>query len=211
MIINKDSLKLYAITDRRWLNNMSLAQAVEQAISGGATFIQLREKNISQEELLRLALQVKAVTDRCNVPFVINDNVYLAKEIDADGVHLGAEDTSVLEARSILGENKIIGGTARTLERALQAAEEGADYLGIGAVFSTATKSGTTPMTRELAKKINSSIAIPTVAIGGINRDNVHMLSDYGISGAAVVSSVFNSSNIFESTKRLREEIDKIL
>ncbi len=210
MIINTNQLKLYAITDCQWLNNMSLAQAVEQAIIGGATFIQLREKNIYDEELLRLALDVKGVTDKYNIPFVINDNVYLAKEINADGVHVGADDTSVAEARKILGENKIVGGTARTLERALIAAEEGADYLGIGAVFNTSTKSGTTHMTKELAQSINNRINIPTVAIGGINTNNVHMLADYGISGVAVISSVFNSKNIAESTRILRNEIEKL-
>lgn len=210
MIISPNKLRLYAITDRQWLYNMSLAKAVEQAITGGATFVQLREKNISDEELLRLALDVKSVTDKYNIPFVINDNVYLAKEVNADGVHVGADDISVYEARKILGENKIVGGTARTLERAVIAAEQGADYLGIGAVFNTTTKSGTTHMTRELAQSINNNINIPTVAIGGINTDNVHKLAGYGISGVAVVSSVFNSKDITESTRRLKNEIEKI-
>lgn len=211
MKIDPRQLTLYAITDRQWLENMTLAQAVEQAIIGGATFVQLREKNIDDEQHLRLALEVKEVTDRYNIPFVINDNVYLAKEINADGVHVGADDTSVSEARKILGENKIVGGTARTLERALIAAEQGADYLGIGAVFNTTTKSGTTHMTKDLARSINSSVNIPTVAIGGINNDNIFMLKDYGISGVAVVSSIFGSKNIAESTRVLKRNIDSIL
>ncbi len=210
-MLNPKQLSLYAITDRRWLNNTSLAYAVEQAILGGATFIQLREKNISDEELLRLALDVKRVTDKYDIPFVINDNVYLAKEINADGVHVGADDTSVAEARRILGNNKIVGGTARTLERALRAEEQGADYLGIGAVFATSTKSGTTHMTRELASKINNSVSIPTVAIGGITLDNVGQLSGYGISGIAVVSSIFNSTSITEATKKLKYKVDELL
>lgn len=211
MNINPKQLSLYAITDRQWLKDMTLSQAVEQAILGGATFIQLREKNTDEEEMLRLALSVKTVTDKYNVPFVINDNVYLAKEIDADGVHVGADDMAVAMARKILGRDKIVGGTARTLERALIAAKEGADYLGIGAVFNTSTKSGTTHMTKELAQSINNSVNIPTVAIGGINIDNVKYLKDYGVSGVAVVSSVFNSDNIIKSTELLKNEIDRYI
>lgn len=210
MKINPKALTLYAITDRQWLNNMTLAKAVEQSIKGGATFIQLREKNISDEELLKLALEVKSVTDKYSIPFVINDNVYLAKEINADGVHVGADDMTVAQARRILGESKIIGGTARTLERALIAFNEGADYLGIGAVFNTATKSGTTHMTKTLAQSINNSVDIPTVAIGGINKDNITKLSGYGISGVAVVSSVFNSDNIEKSAAELKTLAEKI-
>ncbi|MGN1319114.1 MAG: thiamine phosphate synthase [Lachnospirales bacterium] len=211
MKFSSEKLKLYAITDRKWLNGMELEKAVELAILGGATFVQLREKNIDDNSLLNLALKVKAVTDKYDVPFVINDNVYLAKEIDADGVHVGADDMAVSEARRILGRDKIVGGTARTLERALIACKEGATYLGIGAVFDTSTKSGTTRMTKDLAIKINELVSIPTVAIGGINKENISRLSGYGISGVAVVSSVFNSDDITKSTMELKKEIDKYI
>lgn len=209
MKIDENSLRLYAVTDSRWLNNMTLAEAVEKAILGGVTFVQLREKEAGDEEILRLALEVKSVTDKYKIPFVINDNVYLAKEIDAHGVHVGAEDMGVAKAREILGENKIIGATARTLERAISAYNEGADYLGIGAVFSTETKSGTTHMTRELASEINRCVNIPTVAIGGINTENILELIGYGISGVAVVSGIFKG-DIYknaESLKKLSNEI----
>ncbi len=211
MKISSDILRLYAITDRQWLNNMTLPQAVEQAIIGGATFVQLREKNIDENEMIKLALDVKRVTDKYGVPFVINDNVYLAKEVDADGVHVGADDMSVAKARLILGDNKIVGGTARTLERALIAAEEGADYLGIGAVFNTSTKSGTTHMTKELANNINNAVSIPTIAIGGINVNNVLGLGGYGISGVAVVSGIFNNEDIVKGTRNLKLKVDEML
>lgn len=202
-------LKLYAVTDRQWLKGKPLPQAVEEAIKGGATLIQLREKNADYEEFKLIALEVKAVTDKYNIPLIINDNVKLCKEINADGVHVGADDMSVKKAREILGKNKIVGGTARTLERAIQAYNEGADYLGIGAVFNTTTKKGTTHMTKELANTINSSVAIPTVAIGGINIDNAHILSDYGVSGIAVVSAIFAQEDITSACQELRKITDK--
>lgn len=204
MKFTKESLRLYAVTDRQWLKNKSLAEAVEEAIKGGVTFVQLREKNTDYEDMKKIAIEVKAVTDRYNIPFVINDNVMLCKEIDADGVHVGADDMSVSEARKILGNDKIIGGTARTLERAIQAYNEGADYLGIGAVFTTTTKEGTTHMTKDLANKINSAVPIPTVAIGGINSENVSSLKGYGVSGIAVVSAIFAQENITDACIKLK-------
>lgn len=210
MKFTKESLKLYAVTDRQWLKNKSLAAAVEEAIKGGVTFVQLREKNTDYENMKKIALEVKAVTDKYNIPFVINDNVMLCKEIDADGVHVGADDMSVSEARKILGNSKIIGGTARTLERAIQAYNEGADYLGIGAVFTTTTKEGTTHMTKDLANKINSTIPIPTVAIGGINSENVSQLKGYGVNGIAIVSAIFAQENITDACIKLRNLSESI-
>ena len=208
MKFNKDMLKLYAITDRQWLKEKTLPRAVEEAIKGGATFIQLREKDTPYDQFKAIAIEVKKITDKYNIPFVINDNVELCKEIDADGVHVGADDMSVKKAREILGENKIVGGTARTLERAIKAYNEGADYLGIGAVFNTTTKSGTTRMTKELAQEINKTVNIPTVAIGGINKENASKLKDYGVSGIAVVSAVFAQDNITEACKELINTLD---
>ncbi|MDO4300696.1 MAG: thiamine phosphate synthase [Clostridia bacterium] len=210
MKFTKDSLILYAVTDRQWLKDKTLAQAAEEAIKGGATFIQLREKNASYEEFKKIALEVKAVTDKYNIPFVINDNVKLCMEINADGVHVGADDMSVKKARELLGRDKIVGGTARTLERAIIACNEGADYLGIGAVFNTSTKEGTTHMTKELANAINNKVNIPTVAIGGINRDNISALSGYGVSGAAVVSAIFAQEDITSACRELRYLADKL-
>lgn len=210
MKFTKESLRLYAVTDRQWLKNKSLPQAVEEAIKGGVTFVQLREKNTDYEDMKKIAIEVKAVTDKYNIPFVINDNVMLCKEIDADGVHVGADDMSVSEARKILGNDKIIGGTARTLERAIQAYNERADYLGIGAVFTTTTKEGTTHMTKDLANKINSAVPIPTVAIGGINSENVSHLKGYGVSGIAVVSAIFAQENITDACIKLKKLSESI-
>lgn len=211
MKFTKESLKLYAVTDRQWLEGKSLAQAVEEAIKGGVTFIQLREKNTEYNEFKKIAISVKEITDKYKIPFVINDNVQLCREIDADGVHVGADDMSVKNAREILGSDKIVGGTARTLERAIQAFNEGADYLGIGAVFDTSTKSGTTHMTKELAQSINNSVNIPTVAIGGINKNNIANLRGYGISGIAVVSAIFAQKDITNVCAELRNLADSIL
>ncbi len=183
----------------------------QKAIKGGVTFIQLREKNTEYNEFKKIAISVKEITDKYKIPFVINDNVQLCREIDADGVHVGADDMSVKNAREILGSDKIVGGTARTLERAIQAFNEGADYLGIGAVFDTSTKSGTTHMTKELAQSINNSVNIPTVAIGGINKNNIANLRDYGISGIAVVSAIFAQKDITNVCAELRNLTDSIL
>lgn len=211
MKFTKESLKLYAVTDRQWLSEKSLAQAVEEAIKGGVTFIQLREKNIDYNEFRKIAVSVKEVTDKYKIPFIINDNVELCREIDADGVHVGADDMSVRNAREILGPDKIVGGTARTLQRAMQAFNEGADYLGIGAVFDTSTKLGTTHMTKELAQSINNSIDIPTVAIGGINKNNIISLRGYGVSGIAVVSAIFAQKDITSACNELKTLANSIL
>ncbi len=203
MKLSSDNFPLYAITDRRWLKNMSLPEAVELAVEGGVGLIQLREKNLPYDELRALSLDVHKVTSSHNVPLIINDDVRLCADIDAEGVHMGAEDMSVAKAREILGNNKIIGATARTLERAVMACGEGADYLGIGAVFDTSTKSGTTRMTRELARSIADAVDIPTFAIGGIDSGNILSLSGYGISGVAVVSAVFAKDDIKGACREL--------
>jgi len=190
------SYKLYAITDRSWLaENESLAEAVEDAILGGATIIQLREKHLDYNELRELALSVQKVCQKYNVPFIINDNVELAAEIDADGVHVGQSDTSVEKARKILGPDKIVGATAKTVEQAKTAEAQGADYLGSGAVFGTTTKLDAKFMTMELLKEITASVNIPVVAIGGITAENVGKLRGSQIAGPAVVSGIFAKKN----------------
>ena len=211
LLVNRNQLLLYAVTDSRWLGNKTLAQAVEEAIKGGVTFVQIREKEASYDEFKKIALDVKKVTDKYNVPMIINDNVELAKDIDADGVHVGGDDMSVANARKILGDNKIIGATARTYERAVTAVSQGADYLGIGAMFDTSTKSGTNHMTKELSNKITSYANIPVVGIGGINSENIMSLEGYGIDGVAVVSAIFKSEDIEKSAKIMKEKASKIV
>lgn len=202
--MNTNIYKLYAITDRSYLrDNMSLAEAVEQAIKGGATVIQLREKHLTGDELKTLALSVQEVCRRYNVPFIINDNVALAKEIDADGVHIGQSDMEMKAARALLGPDKIIGVTAKTVEQAMAAEAAGANYLGSGAIFATATKSDAKPLSLEKFNEICNCVSIPVVAIGGINADNVDYLSGSSMSGIAVVGGIFDNDDITAATERL--------
>lgn len=210
-MIKREKLKLYAITDSSWLNGDTLAHQVELAIAGGATIVQLREKNKSKEELKDLALEIKSVCNRYKVPFIVNDDVELAKEIDADGVHVGQDDASVKSARQILGADKIVGATAKTIEQAQIAQEQGADYLGSGAVFGSTTKKDALPMTMELLNEICNSVQIPVVAIGGIDATNISQLKGTDIAGAAVVSGIFAQQNIEKAAEQLSRLLDEIV
>lgn len=203
MKIEKNAMQLYAITDRNWLNGNTLASQVEDALRGGATFLQLREKNASKKEIIKEALEIKEICKKYNVPFVIDDDVDIAKEIDADGVHIGQNDASYKYARDILGDNKIIGMTAHNLEEALTAQNSGADYVGVGAVFNTSTKLDTIPMSRETLMQITSNISIPVVAIGGINENNILELKGSGVDGVAVISAIFSKEDITEAANNL--------
>lgn len=207
----KKAMLLYAITDRTWLGNNSLYEQVEDAIKGGATFIQLREKNLSYEKFLEEAKKIKGITDKYGVPFVINDNVEIAKEIDADGVHVGQSDTEAKRAREILGKDKIIGISAGNLKEAIEAEKNGADYIGIGAMFHTDTKSDATSVTFEEAKEITSKVNIPVVAIGGINSENIISLKGTGVDGVAVISAIFSHENIYEATHKLRKLAEELI
>ena len=202
----RDSMKLYAVTPCGLKD--SLTPAVEAALRGGATFVQLREKSSDQHAFLKEALEVKALCKQFNVPFVINDNVEIARLADADGVHLGQDDMPVEQARQILGANKIIGVSAHTVEQALQAQRGGADYLGVGSVFPTSTKLDAEPMSKETVKAICSAVSIPVIAIGGITRDNLLQLSGCGLSGAAVVSALFFQPDIEQAAKDLLGRIE---
>ena len=202
---------LYAITDRSWLNGKTLSEEVEKAIIGGATFIQLREKNLNFGDFLNEAIEIRKICNKYKIPFVIDDNVEIAIKSGADGVHLGQNDMSIPQARRILGNNKIIGATARTAEQAIKAEQEGADYIGSGAVFATSTKSDTVPLSYENLCKICSSVSIPVVAIGGINIENVKSLKDSGISGVAVVSGIFKSDDVRKSAFNLKKTVLDIL
>ncbi len=195
MEINRKNLLLYAITDRTWLNGRSLLSQVEEVLNNGATFLQLREKNLSYNELVEEAVKIKEIAAKYNVPFVINDNIYAAKESGADGVHIGQDDASYIKAREVLGDGKIIGMTAHNLNEALAAQEAGADYIGTGAVFPTSTKQDTIPLSLENLKEITDNIQIPVVAIGGINHENILRLKGSGIDGAAVISAIFAQEN----------------
>lgn len=201
----RESLRLYAVTDRAWLNGGSLASAVEQAISGGATFVQLREKELTYGAFLEQTQAVKAVTDRYRVPYVVNDNIQVALACGADGVHIGQSDETAALARAQLGPNKILGISVQTVAQALAAEKAGADYLGVGAVFPTATKRDADYVPYALLKEICESVDIPVVAIGGIGARNVPELCGSGIAGVAVISALFAAPDIRAAAEELYE------
>ena len=202
MRLDKKDMVLYAVTDRHWLNGESLYSQVEKALKGGATFIQLREKNLGEEEFLAEAKEIARLCKSYHVPFVINDNVEIAKKVDADGVHVGQSDMEALDVRKTLGEDKIIGVTAKTVEQALKAQAHGADYLGVGAVFGTTSKADATKLDHKVLKEICETVDIPVVAIGGITGENVTELAGNGICGVAVISAVFGQPDIEQRESR---------
>lgn len=203
MKLYKENMALYAVTDRSWLKDEVISKKVEEAIKGGATFIQLREKQISKENFIKEAEAVKRITDKYKIPFVINDNVEVAIAVNADGVHIGQEDEDLVVVRNKLGPDKIIGVSAHNLKEALKAEENGADYLGVGAVFSTATKKNVINISYEEIENICSNIKIPVVAIGGISKENIIELKGRGLSGVAVVSAIFAEENIEAAAKKM--------
>lgn len=205
--MNKNDVNygVYLVTDRDVLNGRSLNEAVEESIKGGAGIVQLREKNISSLEFYNIAKSLKKITEKYNVPLIINDRLDIAMAVNADGVHLGQEDLPCNLAREILGKDKIIGVSAHNLEEALKAEEDGADYIGCGAVFSTSTKKNTVNVKIEEIKRIKSSIHINVVAIGGINAENIKKLEGTGIDGAAVVSGILGKKDIRKATEELSE------
>lgn len=210
MNCDKKDMRLYAVTDRTWLNGESLCSQVEKALIGGATFVQLREKNLDRDIFLDEARQLKTLCRKYGVPFVINDDVEIARLAGADGVHLGQGDMSAAEARNILGDNKIIGVSARTVEQALRAQKMGADYLGTGAVFPTGSKSDAEVCGVSSLKAVCDAVDIPVVAIGGINESNVLQLKGSGADGVAVISAIFAKSDIASAAKRLRALVEEM-
>lgn len=202
--MEKETLALYAITDSRLAKEQSFYEQIEDALKGGVTLLQLREKDMTEEELLKEALEVQKICKKYKVPLIINDNAELAKRIDADGVHVGQSDLDAAEARKLLGPEKIIGVTAKTVEQAKAAQKAGADYLGSGAVFGTTTKPDAKPMTIELLREIVEAVEIPVVAIGGIDISNAHKLAKTGIAGIAVVSGIFGKSDCCAAAGELK-------
>ena len=210
MKISPDKLRLYAVTDRTWLGKESLEEAVEAALRGGVTILQLREKQAPHEELVKTAMRLKPLCRRYGVPLIINDDVEAALEADANGVHVGQEDMAVAEARRILGPEKIIGASAHNREEALEAQRQGADYLGSGAVFGSSTKKDATTLSREELTAVCRAVSIPVAAIGGITEENCLELAGTGVSGIAVVSALFAAADKEEAAARLRALAEKI-
>ena len=203
MKLDKNSMLLYVVTDRTWLGENSLLMQVEQAIKAGATVIQLREKNLAFDEFLKLAAEVKKITDKYKVLFIINDNVDVAVAVKADGVHIGQSDEEIIIAREKLGFSKIIGLSVHSVEEAIKAEKSGADYIGVGAVFNTSTKHDANTITFETIKDICQTVNLPVVAIGGISKDNILKLSGSGINGVAVISAIFAQPDITKATSEI--------
>ena len=206
MAVRKDDLLLYAVTDRRWLHGKRLYDAAESALQGGVTFLQLREKSagtMPRASLLKEARELLALCRRYRVPFVIDDDVELAMAIGADGVHVGQSDMEAGTARRRIGKDKILGVSVQTVKEARIAAECGADYLGVGAVFPTNSKEDAEIVRYETLKEICSAAAVPVVAIGGINDENVMQLAGSGVAGIAVISAIFAKKDIRIAAQRL--------
>ncbi len=209
--MKKEDLLLYAVTDRRWANKQSLKEQIELSLKGGVTFLQLREKNLSEEEFLKEAREIKALAKEYKVPFIINDNVDVAMKVDADGVHVGQDDKDAKEVRKIIGKNKILGVSAQTIKQAIKAEKDGADYIGVGAVFPTGTKKDAENLSIEILKKICQSVTIPVVAIGGITKENILKLKGSKIAGVALVSAIFASKDIKQDCQKLKELSIKVV
>ncbi len=197
-------MRLYAVTDRSWLGNQTLAEQVEDALKGGVTCVQLREKELDEEAFLQEAVEIKALCKKYHVPLIINDNVEIAIKCGADGVHVGQKDMEVGKVRALVGKDMLIGTSARTVEQALAAEQAGADYLGVGAVFGTATKSDAKEISHEVLRDICKAVSIPVCAIGGICKGNIQGLKGTEIDGVAVVSGIFSAIDIEKECKELR-------
>ena len=201
-----DQLLLYAVTDRAWVGRQTLLEQIEDALQGGVTMVQLREKELPEDAFTAEAMEVKALCHRYGVPLLIDDNVDVALKSGADGVHVGIEDTPVAEIRARAGRDFIIGSTAKTVEQARAAQAAGADYLGVGAVFPSPTKKNAVRITVEQLRDICGSVTIPAVAIGGISLDNIRELRSGGMRGVAVISALFGADDIAGAARALKQE-----
>ena len=210
-MIKREQLLLYAVTDRRWAVRQTLYEQVEQALLGGVTCVQLREKQMEETDFLREATQIRSLCHAHGVPLLVNDNLDVALKSGADGVHLGQGDGSVSTARMRAGADFIIGVTAKTVEQARRAEAEGADYLGVGAVFGSPTKQNAIRITREQLRDICNAVAIPAVAIGGIGSDNMEALAGCGMAGVALVSAVFGARDIRAAASELKKLTRRVI
>ncbi len=211
MKFDKKDLLLYAVTDRSWLHGQSLYDQVREALEGGTTMLQLREKELDYGRFLEEGLEIQKLCRRFHVPFIINDNVTLAKEIGADGVHVGQSDMAAGDVRALLGPDKILGVSAQTVEQAVLAEKSGADYLGVGAVFPTGSKADAVEVSHNTLREICSAVSIPVVAIGGITRDNISQLAGSGICGIAVISAIFAQADIRAASADLKNRTHTVL
>lgn len=201
----KIDYSLYLVTDRKDKTEQEFLNIIEESIKGGVTVIQIREKIANTQEFYNIALKVKEITTKYNVPLIINDRIDIALAIDADGVHIGQDDMPIKIARKLIGPNKILGVSAHNLKEAKKAKEKSADYLGVGAIFTTSTKNNAEDVSIDTLKSITESVDIPTVAIGGINLENAHKLSNTKIAGFSVVSAIMDANNPKIASEKLKE------
>ena len=211
MKFHKKMLLLYAVTDQAWVGKQTLLEQIEDALKGGVTMVQLREKKLDEESFVEEAIQVRELCHKYNVPLIINDNVDVALKSGADGVHVGMEDAPVAEIRKRVSSDFIIGATCKTVEQAKIAEAAGADYMGVGAVFPSPTKTNAVRITNEQLREIIASVSIPAVAIGGISYDNVCEIKGSRVSGVAVVSAVFGAEDIEKATMLLKDRVKTVV
>lgn len=211
MKCDKKYMLLYAVTDRAWTETQSLHQQVESALKGGVTCVQLREKDMDDSDFLEEAKDIGALCRQYSVPFIINDNVEVAIACGADGVHVGQEDMAAGEVRRRVGDNLILGVSVHTVEEAREAVQNGADYLGLGAVFPTRTKADVDQMPDDMLQAICDAVDVPIVAIGGINRNNIGKLAGSGVDGVALVSAIFSASDIEGACRELRKLAERMV
>ena len=211
MKIDKRDLLLYAVTDRHWLNGRTLLEVVRESLDGGVTMLQLREKTLEEGAFLEEARALQALCRERHVPFIVNDNVDIARAMGADGVHVGQSDMEALDVRAKLGPDKIIGVSAHSVEEALLAEKHGADYLGVGAMFPTGSKADVQELPYETLKEICAAVSIPVVAIGGISQENVAKLEGSGICGVAVISAIYAAKNIKSAAEELKAAAEAML
>ena len=211
MRFDKKYAILYAVTDRAWIGKQNLYEQVESALKGGATCVQLREKNLDEELFLEEAIKIKSLCKKYGIPFLVNDNVDIAIKCEADGVHVGQEDTAVSKVRKLVGDKMIIGVSVQNINEALESIKNGADYLGVGAMFSTSTKLDANVIPFENLKSVCNAVNIPVVAIGGIGKNNIMKLAGSGAEGVALVSAIFGAKNIEEECRELRRLSEQMI
>jgi thiamine-phosphate pyrophosphorylase len=211
MDFNKNNLLLYAVTDRSFTGKQTLYEQIEDALMGGVTCVQLREKNLDEPSFIKEAIKIKDLCHRYNVPLIINDNLNVALESKADGVHVGQDDLNADEIRKIAGDDFIIGVTAKTVQQAKKAEIDGANYIGVGAVFPSPTKTNAIRVTNEQLNEICDSVSIPAVAIGGINQSNIEQLKGCKMNGVAVVSAIFSADDITSATQQLKNVVSNLI
>lgn len=204
MRLDKKVMTLYAVTDRAWTGRQTLYEQVEDALQGGVTCVQLREKELNEADFLKEAIALQALCKRYHVPFIVNDNVEIAIKSKADGIHVGQQDMTAIDVRKQLGDQMILGVSVETVEQAVAAERAGADYLGVGAMFYTSTKNDATAVSYDTLKEICSRVSIPVVAIGGIKKENIQELSGSGVDGVALVSAIFEADDIVSECRELR-------